>query len=105
MRWTFDLSGENYRDFEFFPSAVAAFRVPETLDGTLSLLVWGAVIIEPAHQPHFCKHLPAWVREASPESLYLSGWGQLTFEQALRGEVVVAAYGPTFLPGDLRLLN
>ena len=104
MRHDFNLSGESADKFEFSSSAVAALRIPETIGQTLSILVWGMIIPRPQQYTDFCEKLPESVRSSLPTSLYLCGWGILTFEDVYGGKVSIAPYAPTLDLGDLRLL-
>jgi hypothetical protein len=104
MRYVFDLSGDRFRTFEFFPDALAALAVPHDLEEQLSLLVWGAVLPKPEHFPEFRALLPQPVRDED-DALYLSGWGTLTFNGVRGGCVTVWPYEPVFPPGDLRMMH
>jgi len=106
MRHIFDLSGQGGGGFEFFPGAVAAFRIPDILGNSLALLVWGVIVLEPEEEhPQLCQLLPTSVREHLPTSLYHAGWGTLTFENVDSGEITLFPYTPTFHLEELRLLE
>jgi hypothetical protein len=107
MRYTFDLSESSFSKFEFFPHSVAAFAIPNSLNGIeqLSLLVWGVVFPEPEQDAEFCRTLQQTVPITSSTVLYLSGWASLTFRSVQGGEVAFWPYQPTFHYRDLRLVG
>lgn len=98
-----DLRGNDYYRFQFFPDAVAAMEVPSTLDRKLTMLVWGVVALEPQQNPLLWARLPESVRQVRPTSLYLSGWGTLTFANVIGGQVSLKPYAPTFSRASLFL--
>jgi hypothetical protein len=102
MQYVFDLSGRGIRKLQFFPDAVAAFAIPEALEETLSLLVWGVVFPQPEQDADFCKRLRPAVQQAVPTALYLSGWGALIFRGVQSGKMDVWPYEPTLELQDLR---
>src|SRR6516225_11100385 len=95
MMHTIDLSGARFGTVTF-NDALVAFRVPEALANTLSMLVWGVTVLQP-DQPLW-QGLPHEVREQPPSPLYFAGWGTLTFHGVTGGKVCLAPYQPSFSP-------
>jgi hypothetical protein len=95
MQHVLDLTGKGFQKFQFFPDAGAAFAIPPTLEGTLSLLVWGVVVPQPQLDADLYRLLSPQVQSGLPTALYLSGWGVLTFQGVQGGEVQVWPYEPT----------
>ena len=93
--YDFDLSGNRIKNWEFFPETVAAFSVPQTLDGYLSMLVWGVILIDPHREPDFALRFLSSGNGLWQQSLYLSGWGHLKMEGVRGGEIRVWPYEPT----------
>jgi hypothetical protein len=95
MWYLFDLEGEKFSRFLFFPDAITALSVPNSLGSKLSLPVWGVVLPEPQQDPQLCAQLPLEVQVSMPTALYLSGWGVLSFQGVQRGEIRVWPYQST----------
>jgi hypothetical protein len=102
MKYAFDLRdnwvGPSRPQFLFYPNAVAALELPEQLDDTFSLLVYGGIVVNPLQHPRLIELLPDGVRSRIPEPLYHSGWGVVTFHQVCGGKVIVRPFAPRLSP-------
>ncbi len=79
--------------------------MPQKFGPSLSLLVWGVVVGQVDEQLRDL--LSEEIRERKLSSLYLSGWGALTFEELQDGAASVVPYEPALPPevGNLRRAN
>jgi hypothetical protein len=71
----------------------------------LSILIWGIIYREPEHDAAFCQLLRSQTQDSLPNSLYLSGWGRLTFENITQGNITVWPYRPVLQGGDHQFLT
>lgn len=102
MMYRIDLSGDRFHSI-YFNESIVAFRMPDRFGPSLAMLVWGATLCDP--DPALQEHLSARLKEEGQSSLYLSGWGVLTFEGVKDGAATLAVYESKFPPENSGLLR
>jgi hypothetical protein len=104
LRYHLNLTGNKFLEMEYLFVSTAAFRVPEHVGESLSVLIFGFIFHHPEEFPSFCDALPVAIQSHMPTELYYRGWAKLTFQGVRGGDVKLYPYRPRFPPGDMEPL-
>jgi len=89
----------------FEGSSIAALQIPEKLEDTMSLLLWGVVVNSTDCLGDFKSLLPTSVRDKLPTTLYVAGWSIMQMDGILGGCVNLMPWAPTLDPNTLTSLS